>query len=75
MLRTAYVWTSSAAFAISAASCYTLADVLVDGTSVGTPSTYTFTNVQGNHTIAASFTLTCGRSMLLSDTSPNLTSG
>jgi PKD repeat protein len=29
--------------------------VLVDGSSVGTPSAYTFTNVTANHTIVASF--------------------
>ena len=46
------------AFTITADGCYTIADVLVDGLSVGAVSGYTFTNVQANHTIAASFTLT-----------------
>ena len=31
--------------------------VLVDGNSVGAVASYTFTNVQANHTIAASFAL------------------
>ena len=32
-----------------------IADVLVDGNSVGAPSSYTFMNVVANHTIAATF--------------------
>jgi hypothetical protein len=35
-----------------------IADVLVDGSSVGAVSSYTFTNVTANHTIAASFAKT-----------------
>jgi hypothetical protein len=35
--------------------CYQIADVVVDGGSVGTPSSYTFTNVQANHTLSVSF--------------------
>src|SRR5205814_806058 len=35
--------------------CHAIADVLVDGISVGAVTTYTFTDVQANHTIAASF--------------------
>ncbi|MBK7367604.1 MAG: T9SS type A sorting domain-containing protein [Candidatus Eisenbacteria bacterium] len=34
---------------------FTIADVLVDGVSVGAVGNYTFTNVTANHTIAASF--------------------
>ena len=34
---------------------YHIADVLVDGGSVGTPPTYTFTNVTTDHTISVSF--------------------
>src|SRR5439155_9080730 len=37
------------------ASCYQVADVLVDGASVGAVSSYTFSNVTDNHTITASF--------------------
>ncbi len=36
---------------------YHVADVLVDGASVGAVTTYTFTGVVANHTIAASFAL------------------
>jgi hypothetical protein len=39
-------------------SGYTIANVLVDGTSVGTVSTYTFSNVSANHTISVTFTAT-----------------
>ena len=42
-------------FAITPASGYLVRDVLVDGASVGAVSSYTFTNVTGNHTIAATF--------------------
>jgi subtilisin family serine protease len=48
----------SATFQIAAAACYTIADVVVDGVSIGAQSTYTFNNVQADHTIEASFTLT-----------------
>ena len=34
-----------------------MADVLVDGASVGAVTSYTFTNVTANHTIAASFAI------------------
>ena len=45
-------------YAISAGDkCHVIGDVLVDGVSVGAVTSYTFTDVQANHTIAASFTL------------------
>jgi uncharacterized protein YjdB len=37
-------------------STYSIADVLVDGASVGAVTTYTFSNIQANHTITATFT-------------------
>ena len=43
------------AFSISPAGGYHVAGVLVDGSSVGAVTSYTFTNVTANHTIAASF--------------------
>ena len=43
------------AFTITPNAGYDVADVLVDGASVGAVTTYTFTNVTANHTIAASF--------------------
>jgi hypothetical protein len=46
---------SSQTFTITADTGYHIADVLVDGVSVGAQSTYTFNNVTVNHTIAASF--------------------
>ncbi len=44
-------------FTIEADTGYDIADVLVDGSSAGAVSSYTFTNVQASHTISASFTL------------------
>src|SRR4030095_10946468 len=44
-------------FTITPDSCYAIADVLVDGVSVGAVASYTFTNVAANHTIDASFSL------------------
>jgi len=42
-------------FTITANAGYQIADVLVDGSSVGAVSSYTFTNVTADHTISASF--------------------
>ncbi|HVX29521.1 MAG TPA: chitobiase/beta-hexosaminidase C-terminal domain-containing protein, partial [Nitrolancea sp.] len=42
-------------FAIAANSGYAISDVSVDGASVGAVSSYTFGNVQANHTIRATF--------------------
>jgi hypothetical protein len=42
-------------FAVAANPCYSIANVVVDGGSVGAVAGYTFTNVQGAHTIAATF--------------------
>lgn len=47
-------------YTITAYAGYKIKDVLVDGKSVGAVSTYTFTNVAANHTIAASFARTNG---------------
>jgi hypothetical protein len=46
---------ASRAFTITPSSGYRVASVLVDGTSVGAVTTYTFSNVTANHTIAATF--------------------
>lgn len=48
---------SNNAYTITAAACYHVADVLVDGASVGAVTSYTFTNTQANHTISATFAL------------------
>lgn len=45
----------NASFTITPQSNYQVADVTVDGKSVGAVSSYTFSNVAGNHTIAAQF--------------------
>lgn len=42
-------------FTVSTDACFQIADVLVDGVSVGPVSIYMFTNVTANHTLAASF--------------------
>ncbi len=44
-------------FTITPNSGYGVADVLVDGSSVGAPSSYTFTNVTTDHSISAGFVL------------------
>ena len=49
---------ASQTFAIAAQEGYAIADVLVDGQSVGAVDSYTFKNVTANHTIAALFTRT-----------------
>ena len=49
---------ASQTFAIAAQESYAIADVLVDGQSVGAVDSYTFENVTANHTIAAVFTRT-----------------
>ncbi|MFH0797678.1 MAG: FG-GAP-like repeat-containing protein [Candidatus Omnitrophota bacterium] len=45
----------SQAFTVTPATGYQVADVLVDGSSVGAVTSYTFTNVTANHTISANF--------------------
>lgn len=45
----------NAAFTITPNTGYRIADVRVDGTSVGTVSSYTFEAVSANHTISATF--------------------
>ena len=46
---------SSQTFTITPNTGYHVADVLVDGSSVGAVTTYTFSNVTSNHTIEANF--------------------
>ncbi|MBI5168794.1 MAG: T9SS type A sorting domain-containing protein [Candidatus Eisenbacteria bacterium] len=45
------------AFTMTADATYHVADVLVDGVSVGAVSSYTFTNVTTSHTISVSFAI------------------
>ncbi len=44
-------------FSITPNAGYQIADVLVDGVSVGAVASYAFTNVTANHTISASFSI------------------
>src|SRR6185436_4662501 len=44
-------------FTITPDANYHIADVLVDGVSVGAVASYTFTAISANHTIAASFAI------------------
>ena len=44
-------------FTITPAAGYVVANVLVDGASVGAVTSYTFSNIQAGHTISASFML------------------
>src|SRR5439155_223322 len=44
-------------FTITPDGCHDIADVLVDGVSVGAVSSYTLTNVTANHVVSASFAL------------------
>ncbi|MFZ0931981.1 MAG: PKD domain-containing protein [Syntrophobacteraceae bacterium] len=48
---------ASQTFVITPATGYQVSSVVVDGTSVGAVSTYTFSNVTANHTIAATFAI------------------
>jgi endoglucanase len=46
-------------FAIAASAGYKINDVKVDGISLGAIASYTFTNVTSDHTIIASFDISC----------------
>ena len=48
---------NSQTFTIAANAGYSIGSVLIDGSSVGPVSSYTFRNVTGNHTIMANFVL------------------
>ncbi len=49
-------YNGSQTYTITPDPCYSIADVLVNGVSVGAVGTYTFTNVTTDQTIAATFT-------------------
>jgi len=48
---------ASQTFTITPTAGYSVAGVLVDGSSVGAVTSYTFTNVTANHTISATFAI------------------
>ena len=56
----------SIGFTITPDTGYGVLDVLVDGVSVGQETSYEFTDVQANHTIAASFAAAPGEVTLIS---------
>ncbi len=56
------------AYAITPTSGYGINKVLIDGTSIGAASSYTFTSVKANHTISATFTKTTTYSLTLNKT-------
>ncbi|MDL1984910.1 MAG: GDSL-type esterase/lipase family protein, partial [Deltaproteobacteria bacterium] len=60
-------------FNISPDTGYHIAEVLVDGLSVGAVASYTFTNVTDNHTIAASFEADLG-SVIIDNGDPETSS-
>lgn len=61
----------SQSFNITAANGYLISDIVVDAISVGKVSSYTFTNVTANHTIAASFAAVPATAQLIMQTSPS----
>jgi hypothetical protein len=48
-------------YTITPRTGYSIANVLVDGSSVGAVTTYTFSNITATHTISASFAITTNR--------------
>lgn len=52
---TSVMQTGSKTYTIKPNNGYAVSDVLVDGASVGAVTSYTFSNVTGNHSISASF--------------------
>jgi alpha-tubulin suppressor-like RCC1 family protein len=63
----------NAAFIITGNVGYRIADVLVDGVSVGPLTLYTFSNVQTGHTISATFTLDIYTVMATADLNGSIT--
>ncbi|MBZ0158207.1 MAG: hypothetical protein K8I29_18580 [Alphaproteobacteria bacterium] len=66
---------SSKTFTITPSSGYKIADVKVDGSSVGALSSYTFSNVTANRTISASFTATASTVTVYEDAEDKTTQG
>ena len=52
---TSVTYGQNQSYTITPDACYTIADVKVDGVSVGAVASYTFNNVTADHTIAATF--------------------
>jgi hypothetical protein len=47
----------SQTFTFSPDPCYEVSDVLIDGISVGSPSSYTFSSTTGDHTVHVAYTI------------------
>lgn len=60
-------------FTITPSEGFEIADVLVDGASVGAVSSYTFENVTGDHTIAATFARDSGGGGVVTPTQYTIT--
>jgi len=60
---------SNKSFTITSDSGYSINDVLVDGSSVGAVSSYTFTNITQNHTISATFKADVNNAPVITSTS------
>lgn len=65
---------TSQTFTISPNDGYHVTDVLIDGVSVGSVATYTFSNVTSDHTISASFSNTYTLTILISGDTGTVTS-
>ena len=48
-------WNSSHTFRFTPSAGYYISKIIVDGSSVGSPSAYTFSNIQDNHTLSVLF--------------------
>lgn len=57
---------ASQSYTITPSNGYIIATLLVDGASVGTPASYTFTNVTADHTIDATFSVAPAGNIVLS---------
>ena len=55
---------SDKSFTITPDTGYSINDILVDGSSVGAVSLYTFTNITQNHTISATFSLSTATGLI-----------
>ncbi len=62
---------SDRTFSITPNSGYQISGINVDGSSVGTSSPYTFTNVTSDHTIAASFSIVPTTNLTISGVTAN----
>lgn len=60
-------------FSITANSGYQVSAVTVDGTSVGAVASYTFSNVQANHTISATFAASTSTTTAVNDNALGIT--